>query len=327
MRRRDFITGIAGSAAAWPVAAHAQQTGRLSKIGIVSGFTNPIQNELLVDAFKQRLQKLGWVEGRNVAFDYRQVGAPSGLAMAAKYLVAAQPDVILAMPTPAMQAVWRATRTIPVVFCNVSDPVEGGFVVSLARPEGNATGFTAFEYSIGGKWLELLKEFVPTTTRVLVLYMPENYTSRGLLQFIQSAGLTLGVMVTAAPVKNAEDIRRAFGSFGGAPGGGLLTPPHPVITNNSKIIFELAEANRIPAIYPFRVFALTGGLASYGNVEADAYYRAAGYVDRILKGTKPRDLPVQNPIKFELVINLKTAKALALTVPPMLLARADEVVE
>ena len=327
MRRRDFITGIAGSAVAWPRAAHAQRTSRLSKIGILSGFTNPVQNNVLVEAFKQRLHELGWVEGRNVAFDYRQVGDPGRLAMVAKDIVAAQPDVILVMPTPALQAIWRTTRTIPVVFCNVSDPVEGGFIVSLARPEGNATGFTAFEYSIGGKWLELLKEFVPTITRVLVLYMHDNYTSRGLLQFIQSAGLTLGITVTAAPVKSAEDIRRAFGGFGGTPGGGLLTPPHPVITNNSKIIFELAEANRIAAVYPFRTFALAGGLASYGNVEADAYYRAAGYVDRILKGTKPRDLPVQNPTKFEFAVNLRAARAIGLEIPPSLLLRADEVIE
>jgi putative ABC transport system substrate-binding protein len=230
------------------------------------------------------------------------------------------------MPSIASHAVFRATRSIPIVFGNVSDPIELGLVASFARPGGNATGFTAFEYSLGGKWLELLREFAPATRRVLVLYV-EQYASLGLLRSSVSAGATLGITVTPIQIRAAEDIPRAFQAFGIARGDGLLTPPHTILINNMKRIFELATQNRMPAVYPFRNYALNGGLVSYGSVEADAYRGAADYVDRILKGAKPADLPVQNPTRFEMVINLKAARAIGLDVPASLLLRADEVVE
>lgn len=326
MKRREFL-GAIGGAATWPFAARAQQRNRLPRIGILSGFTYASANDIRVGPFRQELRSLGWIEGSNVEIDYRQVGDTSKLEAAAKELVASKPDVIMVMPTPALQAIWRATRSIPVVFANVSDPVEGGFVASMARPDGNVTGFTAFEYSLGGKWLELLKEFAPATTRVLVIFVEETYTSRGLLRAIEAAGPTLGIKVIPAPVHNAGEIERAFASFATEPGGGLIALPQPIVTNNSTLIFELTHTHRIPAVYPFRQFAINGGLVAYGTVESDAYRGAAGYVDRILKGVKPGELPVQNPQKFELVVNLKTARAIGLTLPSSFLIRADEVIE
>jgi putative ABC transport system substrate-binding protein len=328
MRRREFIALLGGTTAApmfLPLAAHGQQ--RMPRIAIFSGFSEPTANQIRVNPFKQQLQTLGWVEGRNIEIGYYQVGDISKLEAAAKELVASKPDLIMVMPTPAMEAIWKATRSIPVVFGNVSDPVEGGFVASMARPDGNVTGFTAFEYSLGGKWLELLKEFAPTTTRVMVLLVQETYTSRGLLRSIEAAGPSLGVKITPAPVRNVGDIERAFETFKGGPSDGLIVLPQPIITNNSKRIFELASTHRIPAVYPFRIFAVNGGLVAYGTVESDVYVRAAGYVDRILKGAKPGELPVQNPIKFELVVNLKTARKMGLTIPSSFLIRADEVIE
>src|SRR4029079_14050027 len=231
------------------------------------------------------------------------------------------------MPTPAIEAIFRATRSIPVVFANTVEPVEGGFVTSVARPGGNATGFTSMEYSLGGKWMELLKEFAPATTRVLVLFISENYTSRGLLRSIEIAAQSYVVQVTAAPVRDADDITRAFASFGRKEGGGLLTPPHTIITNNNRHIFTLATENRLPAVYPFRQYAVAGGLVSYGTVEAEVYRRAAGYVDRILKGEQAGNLPVQHPDRIELVVNLQAARAIGLNIPSSLLIRADEVIE
>jgi putative ABC transport system substrate-binding protein len=325
MRRRHVIALMAG-AAAWPLAARAQQSTRLRTIGVLSGFSNPRDKELRFGAFQQQLQALGWIDGRNIKIDYREAGDPTGLDAGANALVATGPDVILAMPSPATQAVFRATRSIPIVFGNVSDPIERGLVASFARPGGNATGFTAFEYSLGGKWLELLREFAPTTRRVLVLYVEQN-ASLGLLRSAMTAGTKLGIDVTPTQIRKAEDIQRAFQAFGNAAGGGLLTPPHPILTNNMRRIFELAVQNRMPAVHPFRNYALNGGLVSYGSVEADAYRGAADYVDRILKGAKPGDLPVQNPTRFEMLINLKAARAIGLDVPASLLLRADEVIE
>jgi putative ABC transport system substrate-binding protein len=326
MRRREFLGALGGATLAWPSCTLAQAS-KVPRIGVLSGFEDASANEIRIIPFKQQLQAIGWIEGRNVEIDYRHVSATGKLEMAATDLVATKPDVVMVMPTPAVQAIWRATRSIPVVFANVADPVEGGFVASDARPGGNMTGFTSFEYSLGGKWLELLKEIVPATRRVLVLLVQEHYTSRGLLRFIEAAGQTLGIKVTPVAVHEVSDIERAFETFGREPGGGLLTPPHIVITNHSKRIFELATAHRIPAVYPFRQFAFNGGLVAYGALEADAYRRAATYVDRILKGAKPAELPVQNPTKFELVVNLKTARAMGLTIPSPLLIRADEVIE
>jgi len=325
IHRREFIVG--GAAAAWPVAARAQQANKMRRIGVLNGFDNVISNSVRVTPFKKELQTLGWVEGRNIQIDYREVPNPAQLDAAAAALVASKPEVILVMPTPAIEAIFRATRSIPVVFANTVEPVEGGFVTSVARPGGNATGFTSMEYSLGGKWMELLKEFAPATTRVLVLFISENYTSRGLLRSIEIAAQSYGVQVTAAPVRDADDITRAFASFGRKEGGGLLTPPHTIITNHNRLIFKLATENLLPAVYPFRQYAVAGGLVSYGTVEAEVYRRAAGYVDRILKGEQPGNLPVQNPDKFELVVNLQAARAIGLSIPSSLLIRADEVIE
>jgi putative ABC transport system substrate-binding protein len=328
MTRRDFVALVGGAAApplVWPRVVRAQQrTPR--RIGILSGFIDPRQYEMRVGSFKTQLGALGWIEGRNIEIDYRQSGNIDALSAAARGMVASKPEIILAMPAPAMQAIWQATRSIPVVFANVSDPVEGGFVVSLARPDGNVTGFTAFEYSLGGKWLELLKEIAPTTRRALVLFY-NQYASHGLLRSIQESAPTLDIEITSAPVRNLVDIERAIEQFVRDGGGGLLTPPHPLITNNNRRIFELANIHRLPAVYPFRQYALDGGLVSYGSDEADAYRRAAGYVDRILNGEKPSNLPVQNPVKFQLVVNLKSARAIGLDIPSPFLLRADEVIE
>lgn len=327
MKRREFIAAL-GGAALWSFAAGAQQRSSSPRIGILSGFANDGENDVRMVPFREALRDLGWIEGRNITLDYRQSNDPARLDGIAQELVASKPDVILAMPTPAMQAIARATRSIPVVFGNVSDPVEGGFVDSLARPGGNVTGFTAFEYSLGGKWLEILREFAPDTRRVLVVYVHSMYTSRGLLRSIEDAGAILRIPVRPAAVQNAGDIARAIEAFvheGG--GGGLITLPHPITANNARVIVDLAGTHRLPAVYPFRHFARTGGVVAYGTVEAEAYRRAAGYVDRILKGAKPGELPVQNPIKFELVVNLKAARAIGLEMPSSFLLRADEVIE
>jgi putative ABC transport system substrate-binding protein len=327
MRRREFLGVFGGAMAIWPLAAQAQQANKMRRIGILNGFDNVTSNSVRVPPFKKELQALGWVEGQNIQIDYREVPNLTELDAAAAALVASKPEVILVMPTPAIEAIFRATRSIPVVFANTIEPVEGGFVTSVAHPGGNATGFTSMEYSLGGKWLELLKEFAPATARVLVLFINENYTSRGLLRSIEIAAQSHGVQITAAPVRDADDITRAFASFGRKEGGGLLTPPHTIITNHNRHIFKLATENRLPAVYPFRQYAVAGGLVSYGTVEAAVYRRAAGYVDRILKGEQPGNLPVQNPDRFELVVNLQAARAIGLNIPSSLLIRADEVIE
>jgi len=328
MRRREFIGGVGAAAVVGPCGAWAQQrSNKMRRIGILNGFDNVISNEVRVKPFKEELKVLGWVEGENIQIDYREVPNPTALDAAAAALVATKPEVILVMPTPAIEAITRATRSIPVVFANTVDPVEGGFVASLAHPGGNITGFTSMEYSLGGKWLELLKEFAPATSRVLVPFVKENYTSRGLLRSIEMAGQSFGIQITAAPVHDADEIRRAFASFGAQQGGGLLTPPHSIITNHNRLIFQLATENRLAAVYPFRQYAVAGGLVSYGTVEAGTYRRAAGYVDRLLKGERPGDLPVQNPDRFELVVNLQAAQAIGLSIPSSLLIRADQVIE
>jgi putative ABC transport system substrate-binding protein len=307
--------------------ATAQQRNNPPRIGILNGFSNGQHDDLRMKPFRLELQELGWIEGRTVIIDHHQVTDPNQLDATARELVATKPDVILVLPTPAMQAIWRATRSIPVVFGNVSDPVEGGFVASMARPDGNATGFTSFEYSLGGKWLEILKEYAPGTARALVLLVEENYTSRGLLRSIEKAGVALGIEVIPVPVHNTAEVEQAMKTFAGEGGGGLLTLPHPVITNNTTRIVDWAQTHRLAAVYPFRYFAAAGGVVAYGTVEADVYRRAAGYVDRILKGAKPGELPVQNPVKYELIVNLKTARAMDLAIPPSFPIRADEVIE
>jgi putative ABC transport system substrate-binding protein len=323
MRRRDFLLGAIGFLTSGGV-SRAQQSRR---IAILSGFTDERQEANQIGIFKQMMKHLGWQEGRNLQVDHRRVPKVDMLPAAATDILASSPDAILVMPTPALAALHRLNKTIPTVFAFVSDPVEGGFVQSLARPGGNVTGFTAFEYSIGGKWLETLKEIQPGLSRVVVLLFHENYTSRGLLSEIERAGPKLGIAVHPAPIKGADDIERALDAFGTGPDGGVIALPHPAITNNMKLIFSLATRNRLPGMYPFRQFAENGGLASYGSLDSEMFKQVAVTIDRVLKGENPAALPVQNPTKFELVINLYAAKAINLTVPPALLVRADQVIE
>jgi putative ABC transport system substrate-binding protein len=323
MRRRDFLLG-ASATLPFGGLVRAQQFRR---IAILSSFTDERQESNQVGVFKQTMRHLGWQEGLNVQIDYRRVPRIETLPAAASEMLATSPDVIFVMPTPALAAVHRLNKTIPTVFAFVSDPVEGGFIQSLARPGGNITGFTAFEYSIGGKWLETLKEIRVGLSRVLVVFFQDNYTSRGLLSEIERAGPKLGISIVPAPIKNAGDIEIALDAFGADERGGIIALPHPAVTNNMKLIFSLATRNRVPGMYPFRQYAENGGLASYGSLDSEMFKQVAVTVDRILKGQRPADLPVQNPTKFELVINLYAAKAIGLTVPPALLVRADHVIE
>ena len=331
MRRRAFIT-LLGGAATWPRAARAQQRERMRRIGVLMNFVSddPAAQSRLT-AFLQRLAQLGWTEGSNVRIDVRwAAGDTERTRKYAAELVAFAPDIILTSGSPATGPVLQVSRTVPVVFVQVADPVGGGFVESLARPGGNATGFTNFEYGMSGKWLELLKEIAPNVTRVAVLRNLSTAAGPGQFGAIQAVASSLGVEISPINVRNnaaqdAGEIDRAITAFAHASNGGLI------ITGGSatrrELIVSLTAHHRLPAIYPDRAFVADGGLIAYGPDRINQYRRAAGYVDRILKGEKPADLPVQAPTKYELVINLKTAKALGIDVPPMLLARADEVIE
>jgi putative ABC transport system substrate-binding protein len=282
-----------------------------------------------VRRLKQALQKLGWSDGQNINFTNRYAGgSPERARALAGELVTLRPDLIIAHTTPAAAALQRATHNIPIVFVSITDPVVAGFTASLARPGGNLTGFTNYEFSMGAKWLEILKEIAPGTTRVSLMLNPDTgsyYVEY--LRSVETVALSSGVQATLAPVRNTDEIERTVAGAGKEPGGGLIVLPSAPITANSKLIIALASRHRLPAIYPFRRYATEGGLVSYGIDLPDLFERAGSYVDRILKGEKPADLPVQAPTKYELVINLKTAKALGLTVPDTLLARADEVIE
>jgi len=325
MRRRDFIT-LVGGAAAWPLALRAQQSGPTRRIGVLMPLArdNP-EAQARITAFLQALQKLGWTEGRNLQIEYRW--DTGDLQKAATELVASSPDVIYANSTPAVAALQQATRSVPIVFANVADPVSGGFVDSLAKPGGNITGFTNFDYDLGAKWVELLKEIAPSVTHVGVIRDPTTTVSIGQLAAIQSAARTLGLEVSPLGGRDAKDIERTVTEFAGGSNRGLIAAASPLTGNNSDLIISLAARHRLPTVYPFRFFVTDGGLISYAPDPIDQNRQAAGYVDRILKGEKPSDLPVQSATKYELVINLKTAKALGLTVPPSLLSRADEIIE
>ena len=331
MRRRDFIKGLAGSATVWPLAAGAQQAGELRRVGVLTPFAETdveVQSE--VAAFRRSLEQRGWFEGRNVKIDYRwAAGDVNRIKTYAQELVGLAPNVILARATPVTTALLRETHTIPIVFVNVSDPVGAGFVQSMARPGGNATGFTNVEASLAGKWVEVLKELNPRMTRIAALFSPKTSPDSGefYLRLIEDASRTMAVKTIAIPVQSAADIESAIESFALVPDGGLIVTPDVTTTNNRALIMLLAAKHHLAAIYPFRFFVGEGGLASYGIDVVDMYRRAATYVDRILKGEKPADLPVQAPIRFELAINRKTANALGLTIPPTLIVRADEVVE
>jgi putative ABC transport system substrate-binding protein len=326
MQRRKFITLIGGAAAAWPLAARAQQSERIRRIGVLMPYAkdNP-EVQARIAAFLQELQRLGWTEGRNLQVEYRW--DTGDLRKAATELVTWSPDVILASATPAVAALQPATRTVPIVFVQVADPVSAGFVASLAKPGGNITGFTPFEYGIGTKWLELLKEIAPHVTRVGVIRDPASTSGIGQFAAIQSTGRLFGMEVSPLGGRDAGDIEHTVTEFARGSNGGLISAATPLTVNNPSLIISLAARYRLPAIYPFRVFATDGGLISYGPDLIDPSRQAAGYVDRILKGEKPADLPVQGATKFELVINLKTAKALGLNVPSSLLSRVNEIIE
>jgi putative ABC transport system substrate-binding protein len=328
VKRRDFIT-LLGGAAVWPLAARAQQAERMRRIGML---TNLAADDALatarVAAFAQAMHELGWIVGRNLRIDYRWgQNDPERLRKYAAELVALAPEVIVANANPSTTALQHATRSVPVVFVNQVDPVGAGFVESLARPGGNITGFTNFEYGLGGKWLELLKDIAPRVTRVAVLRDPASASGTGQLGAIQSVAPSFGVELRPIDVRNTGEIERALAAFSRMPNGGMIVTGTGFALSHRDAILALAARHGLPAVYSFRHHVEHGGLISYAPDALDPYLRAAGYVDRILKGEKPADLPVQAPTKFELVINLKTAKTLGLEIPPTLLARADEVIE
>jgi ABC-type uncharacterized transport system substrate-binding protein len=327
MRRRGFIT-LLGGAAAWPLAARAQQAERVRRIGVLmTQAEDDPEGQTRLLALAQGLQESGWTIGRNVQIDTRWgEGDAERYRRYAAELVALAPDVILVNGPAALAQLQQATRSLPIVFTNVFDPVGAGFVLSVARPGGNATGFMLAEYSTSGKWLELLKEIAPRVTRAAIIRDPTLTSTVAQFAAIQSAATPLGVELSPIDVRNSGDIERAAAAFARAPNGGLIVTSGGSSTRRILII-TLAARHKLAAVYPFRYFVTSGGLISYGPDPIDQYRRAAGYVARILKGEKPADLPVQAPTKYELVINLKTAKALGLEVPPTLLARADEVIE
>jgi len=329
VRRREFITLLGGAAAVWPLVARAQQAERVRRIGLLLATTaDDADFQAWVGAFLQALALLGWTIGRNVRIDTRWATANAGeIRRHAAELVALAPDVILAHGSSTVGALTQATRTVPIVFPVVSDPVAAGFVDSLARPGGNATGFMTGEYSMSGKWLELLKQIAPGVTRAAVLRDATQGSGTSQFAVIQAAAPSLGVEVKPVNMRDAEEIERGVTAFARSPGGGLVVAAGPAATRHRDLIVKLAAQHRLPAVYYERFFVAGGGLISYGPDFIDQYRHAAGYVDRILKGEKPADMPVQAPTKYELVINLKTAKALGLIVPPSVLARADEVIE
>jgi putative tryptophan/tyrosine transport system substrate-binding protein len=326
MKRRDFITTL-GGAAAFPLAVHAQSE-RVRRIGALVAFSeNDAVGQARIAAFRRQLGELGWSEGRNLQIDFRYVpGDIERMRPAAAELVALTPDVILVQSNPGVAALLQVNRAIPAVFAQVADPVGSGFVDSLAHPGGNITGFTNFEAEIGGKWLEILKEVAPTVTRAAVLLHPQTAANVAFLRAAETASTSLGITVASAGVQNAAEIASAFEKFA-APNSGLLVMPHFVTVSNRVLIGELAIRHRMPTVAAFQFMAASGSLVSYGVDVVDLFRRAASYIDRILRGAKPAELPVQQPTKYELVVNLKTAKAIGLTVPATLLARADEVIE
>ena len=329
MRRREFITILGGAAAGWPLAVRAQQSDQVRRIAVLAGAAedDPEAQESMV-AFRRGLQQLGWTVGRNVQIDYRwSAGDADRRRKYAAELVALAPDVILASGGSIIAPLLQATHTVPIVFTLVVDPVGNGFVDSLARPGGHVTGFTNFEYGLTGKWVELLKEIAPGVTRAAVIRDPAISSGIGQLAAIQSAASPLGIEVSSVNMRDAGELERAIVAFARSANGGLIVTAAALTNVHRNLIITLAARHKLPAVYPWRFFVTSGGLISYGPNFIEQHRQAAGYIDRILKGEKPADLPVQAPTKYELVINLKTAKALGLTVPPTLLARADEVIE
>jgi len=328
MKRREFITLLGGVATGWPLAARAQQPA-MRRIGFLHDYDEQDSDgRVQVAAFREALQQLGWTDGRNVAIDYRSGAADNELLRSyATEIINHQPDVVLTAGATITAAVQRVSRSVPIVFVNASDPVGTGLVTSLARPGGNATGFTHFEFGIGTKWLELLKQIAPTVTRVAVIRDPTARSGGGQLGAIQAVAPSLGVDVRPVDPHNTEDIESVLSGSGSDAKGGLIVTSSRLARLHRELIVALAARYRLPAIYAFRVYVAGGGLSFYGPNATEPYRRAAGYVDRILKGEKPADLPVQAPTKYEFVVNLKTAKALGLTIPPGILAIADEAIE
>ena len=328
MRRREFITLVGSAVAAWPLSARAQQVKQMRLIAVLAIFAeNDPEGQARANAFQQKLRDLGWMDGHNIQFAYRRTIDPERIPAVAAEVVRLTPDVILSYGSPALTALRRETRSIPIVFVQVSNPVGGGFVASMAHPGGNITGFTNFEFAIGGKWLETLKEIAPDTKRVAVIVDPDNATGSGYLGAIEAVATVSGLQVTPTAARDTATIEREIEAFARQPNGGVIVLPDLITIANRELFVTAAARLHLPAVYPLRLFAASGGLISYGVDQINQSREAASYVDRILKGEKPADLPVQAPTKFELVINLKTAKALGLTVPATLLARADEVIE
>jgi putative ABC transport system substrate-binding protein len=330
MGRREFVALLGGAAAAWPLAAHAQQRQGMRRIGVLAAYPeNDPEAQVRVVAFRQALEGLGWTEGRNIAMEYRWGAGDAGRArIFAAELVSLNPDVILVHGTPGLTALYEATRTIPVVFVSVFDPVGAGTVQSLARPGANITGFSTFEPEIGGKWLELLKEIAPGLKRVAGVSDPAFRGFAGVWRAIEALAPKFGVQVTNVSFHApTNDLESAVAAFAREEGGGLIVLPTALNAVHRHRIFSVAAKNRLPAIYAFRFYATDGGLMSYGVDTVDLFRRGASYIDRILKGENPGELPVQAPTKFELIINLKTAKSLGLDVPVQLQQLADEVIE
>jgi putative ABC transport system substrate-binding protein len=327
LQRRSFIT-LLGGAAAWPMAARAQE--RVRRIGIIVGATaaGDVEGHARIEAFRQAMELLGWTTGGNLQIEPRWGAAdPASVRKYAAELIGSGPDVIVSSGTVSLTQLLQETRTVPIVFVNVADPVGAGFVNSLSRPGGNATGFMQFEYSLSAKWLELLKQMVPAVTRAAVLRDAALTSGTGQFAVIQSVASSVGVEVSPVNVRDAGEIERAVAAFARFPNAGLVVTSSALVVRHRELIVRLAAQHKLPAVYYRRLFVDDGGLLSYGYDLLDQFRRAASYVDRILKGEKPADLPVQAPTRYELVINLKTARALGLEMPPMLLARADEVIE
>jgi putative ABC transport system substrate-binding protein len=329
MRRREFISILGGAAVAWPLAARAQQSERMRRVGVVMGSaeSDPAV-QALVGALRHELQKLGWVEGRDIRIDVRFASAdPNQIRAIAAELLRRTTDLIVSNTNLVTAVLQGEVRALPIIFISVGDPVGSGFVSNEARPTGNLTGFANWEMSMGGKWVDLLKEVAPQLKRVGLMLHPETAPHIGFLKSAEAAAPLLKVKLVALSVHDADEIERTVTAFAAEGDGGFVVAPHAVMQVNRDLIVALAERLRLPVLYPFASYAKVGGLISYSFDEAEQFQQGAGYVDRILRGTKPADLPVQYPTKYELVINLKTAKALGLTVPPSLLARADEVIE
>ncbi len=329
MRRRDFIT-LTGGAVAWPVAARAQQPGRMPRIGVLMGFPeDDREGRQQVTAFSGGLQALGWTDGQNIRIDFHwDVAAPGRAVIVAKDVIAIQPDLIVSHTTPISAAVSRLTTTIPIVFVNVVDPVASGLVTSYAQPGGNVTGFSNFEPAMGGKWVEVLKDFEPRIHRIAILFNPETAPYvKNLLPYLKSASAVFQIQLIESPVNDAAGIEQAIDSLAREPDGGLIAAPDIFTGRNRELIIRLSMNHHLPFIAAYRDFTEAGGLVSYGSDPTDIFRRAASYVDRILRGAKPADLPVQTPTKFEMVVNLKAAKVLGLTISHDFLMRADDIIE